>query len=64
MERTDGGYKDKFKWDGQKIQKEIKILRDKVESIKTRWSNWREAFIHNQRKFKNGIALIEAIKGY
>ena len=45
---------------GQKIQKEIEILRDKVESIKTRRSNWREAFIHNPRKFKNGIALIEA----
>ena len=45
---------------GQKIQKEIKIRRDKVESIKTRRSNWRETFMHNPRKFKNGIELIEA----
>ena len=49
---------------GQKIQKEIKILRDKVESIKTRRSNWREVFIHNSRKFKMEFIIRSKTKGY
>ena len=43
----------------QNIQKEITELKDKVEKLKNPDYDWRDAFVHNKKRFRNGVVWIE-----